>query len=137
MGNKARHSANLARQLLHLNDRSANEDGYRAAERFISLAQPPTAIFASSDILAAGVLQYLYRHGLNVPKNLSVVGFDDTYAAFVTPLLTTVRLPMEQLGRAAMELAIRRVETLPVQGGPATQKLPTELVVRDSTGPAP
>lgn len=119
-----------------LSDRSANEDGYRAAERFINLAQPPTAIFASSDILAAGVLQCLYHRGLNVPEDLSVVGFDDTYAAFVTPLLTTVRLPMEQLGRAAMQLAIQRVETR-LQGGPATQTFPTELVVRDSTGPAP
>lgn len=120
-----------------LSDRSASEDGYRAAERFLGIRQPPTAIFASSDILAAGVLQCLYRHKLRVPEDLSVVGFDDTYAAFVTPLLTTVRLPMEQLGRAAMQLAIRRIETPTFRGEPDTPTFPTELVVRDSTGPAP
>ena len=120
-----------------LRDRSAKEDGYRATKRFLELDKPPTAIFASSDILAAGVLQRLYHHGLNVPKDISVVGFDDTYAPFVTPMLTTVRLPMEALGRAAMELAIWRVETQTLESKPKLRKFPTEFVIRDSTGPAP
>lgn len=120
-----------------LEDRSAKEDGYRATKLFLELDEPPTAIFASSDILAAGVLQRLYHHGLNVPKDISVVGFDDTYAAFVTPMLTTVRLPMEELGKAAMKLAIQRVEAQSLEGEPKLRKFPAELIIRDSTGPAP
>jgi LacI family transcriptional regulator len=120
----------------NLQDRSANEDGYRAADRFLKVDEPPTAIFASNDILAAGVIQCLYYYGLKVPKEMSVVGFDDTYAAFVTPMLTTVRLPMEELGKAAMQLAIERIEGQ-TSGGIQTQRFPTQLIVRDSTGPAP
>lgn len=120
-----------------LRDRSANEDGYRATQRFLAIDEPPTAIFASSDILAAGVIQCLYSRGLNVPGQVSVVGFDDTYAAFVTPMLTTVRLPMEELGKVAMELVIGRVEGQYVQEEPQMRRFPTKLIIRDSTGPAP
>ncbi len=120
-----------------LRDRSANEDGYRATQRFLEIDEPPTAIFASSDILAAGVIQCLYARGLNVPRQVSVVGFDDTYAAFVTPMLTTVRLPMEDLGKVAMQLAIGRVEGQLVHEEVQTQRFPTQLIIRDSTGPAP
>ena len=119
-----------------LADRSAHEHGYRAMERFLALRPRPTAVFASNDILAAGVLQCLYQYALRVPDDVSVVGFDDTYAAFVSPLLTTVRLPMQALGRAATELIIGRLEaqvTPPVQA----KKLPSELVIRNSTGPVP
>lgn len=121
----------------HLGDRSANEDGYRAAERFLTLDPPPTAIFASSDILAAGVLQCLYHHGLKVPEDLSVMGFDDTYAAFVTPMLSTVSLPMDTLGRAAMQLAIDRIEKTILAAESLTKIFPSTLVIRDSTGPVP
>ena len=119
-----------------LADRSAHEHGYRAMEKFLTLRPRPTAVFASNDILAAGVLQCLYQYGLNVPDDFSVIGFDDTYAAFVSPLLTTVRMPMQALGRAATKLIVQRLE------GQVTQlvqmeKLPTELVIRNSTGRVP
>lgn len=120
-----------------LHDRGAHEDGYRATEVFLRQTPRPTAIFTSSDILAAGVLQCLYTYRLRVPEDISVVGFDDTYSAFVSPMLTTVRIPMERLGMTAVQVALERLKGLGAHEDHMTEKLPTELVVRDSTGPAP
>ena len=86
----------------------------------------------TSDLLASGVLQWLYEHGLRVPADVSVVGFDDTLAAHLAPALTTVRLPMAEFGQLAVELALRD-RTAPA----AQRRLQASLVVRDSTGPAP
>lgn len=110
------------------------ESGYRAARDLLEVADPPTAIFASNDNMAVGVLQAARDRGLQVPADLSVVGFDDSVqASIVTPSLTTVRQPLEELGRTAVSLLTRlldrqRVEALRVE-------LATKLVVRDSTAP--
>ena len=94
----------------------------------------PTAIFATCDIMAAGILQEAHRCHLRVPEQLSVVGFDDTYASHLTPPLTTVRQPMDELGRAAVRLAL-----LPAANGahdePRRERLTTQLIVRESTAP--
>ncbi|HVO55058.1 MAG TPA: LacI family DNA-binding transcriptional regulator [Solirubrobacterales bacterium] len=98
------------------------------------LEQQPqiTAIFAGSDLLAAGILQALYERGVRVPTQASVVGFDDTYAQHLTPPLSTVRQPMFEMGREAAALAIELAEA----DSPAAREvwLSTELIVRDSTG---
>jgi DNA-binding LacI/PurR family transcriptional regulator len=97
-------------------------------------ARRPTAIFATCDIMAAGVLQEAHVDRLRVPDDLSVVGFDDTYAGHLTPPLTTVRQPMDELGRAAVRLAM----TSRVAGGaaaPLRERLTTRLIVRESTAP--
>jgi LacI family transcriptional regulator len=110
------------------------ESGYAAANTLLDLAEPPTAIFASNDNMAVGVLHAARARGLRVPDDLSLVGFDDSaQATIVTPLLTTVRQPLEELGRTAVSLLTRlldrqRVEALRVE-------LATKLVVRDSTAP--
>jgi LacI family transcriptional regulator, galactose operon repressor len=110
-------------------------DGYRALQTWWSTSKPPTAVFASSDFLAAGVLQAAGALGLKVPDDLSVIGFDDTLSTFLSPLLTSVRLPAYELGRAAARLAIDR---LGGEGGtaPVEQKLAATLVQRASVGPA-
>jgi LacI family transcriptional regulator len=111
-------------------------DGRHLADRVLALEKPPTAIFASCDLTAAGVLQSIYAHGFKVPSEISVVGFDDTYAAYLAPPLTTVKLPMQELGRVAAQIAIDQLE--PDERNLAanrTEKLQTELIVRDSTGP--
>lgn len=110
------------------------ESGEASADVLLELEDPPTAIFAGSDSVAVGVLRSARRRGLEVPGDLSVVGFDDTYnAMWVEPPLTTVRQPLRQMGRVAartaLELAAGRVpDSHHVQ-------LATSLVVRDSTAP--
>jgi LacI family transcriptional regulator len=110
------------------------ESGYPAAVRLLDLAEPPTAILASNDNMAVGALQAARARGLRVPEDLSIVGYDDSEkASIVTPALTTVRQPLEELGRTAVSLLTRlldrqRVEALHVE-------LAIKLVVRDSTAP--
>lgn len=108
----------------------------RAAGRWLALppAARPTAIFATCDILAAGVLQQAYGEGMRAPDDLSIVGFDDTVAGHLSPPLTTVRQPMAELGRAAVRVALAAIEAGP-GAKPLRERLATDLVVRSSTGP--
>jgi DNA-binding LacI/PurR family transcriptional regulator len=95
---------------------------------------PPTAIVAPTDVLAMGLLHAAHQRGLRVPHDLSVTGFDDIpEAAYTVPALTTVRMPVEAMVLAAVDLAIGRDEIV----GDFHPLLEPELVVRDSTGPAP
>jgi LacI family transcriptional regulator len=78
------------------------ESGIAAANRLLDLGPPPTAIFASNDEMAAGVVHAANQRGLSVPENLSVIGFDDTaIAAHIWPPLTTVRWPIIPMARSA------------------------------------
>jgi LacI family transcriptional regulator len=110
--------------------------GLSAARYLLDLPEPPTAIFAFNDNLAIGAIQAARERDLRVPEDLSIVGFDDVeHATVVTPSLTTVRQPLAEMGRTAVNLLIRllerqRFETLRVE-------LATRLVVRDSTAPPP
>jgi len=108
----------------------------RATQALLDRPDPPTAIFAFNDNLAIGTIQAAHARGLRVPEDLSVAGFDDSeHASLITPALTTVRQPLAEMGRTAVNLLRRlidgqRVETLHVELG-------TRLVVRDSTAPSP
>ncbi|WP_034160109.1 LacI family DNA-binding transcriptional regulator [Sphingomonas sp. ERG5] len=107
--------------------------GAAAAEILLSLDVPPSAIFASSDDMAAGALTVAHRRGISVPGQLSVAGFDDTaLAGFVWPPLTTIRQPTRQMAFQAADLLLAG-EDAPVE----RREIGFELVVRDSTGPAP
>lgn len=84
------------------------DSGMRAAERLLDLAPRPTAVFCSNDEMAAGVLHVAQQRGLDVPKDLSIVGFDDTpIASHIWPPLTTVRWPIATMARAAALKLIR------------------------------
>jgi LacI family transcriptional regulator len=108
--------------------------GAMAAKHLLDLPDPPTAIFAFNDNLAIGAVQAARAHGLRVPEELSIVGFDDVeLATVVSPALTTIRQPLAEMGRMAVSMLARllersRIETLHVELG-------TRLVVRDSTAP--
>lgn len=110
------------------------ENGAALTDAMLELPEPPTAIFAASDAIAVGVIRSARRHGVDVPADLSVIGFDDTYnAMWVEPPLTTVKQPLRQMGRVAartvLELAAGKVpDSHHVQ-------LATSLVVRESTAP--
>ena len=109
------------------------EGGREAGLRLLKLKRRPTAVFAANDLSALGLLAVVQQHGLRVPEDLSIVGFDDLPAASqIHPALTTVRQPTLELGRAAVNTLLAMIAGVPT----ATSKvmLPTELVVRRSTG---
>jgi len=108
------------------------DDGLEMGTRFMALPHPPTAVFAASDATALGVMEAARRRGLRVPDDLSIVGFDDTVmASLATPALTTVRQPLEDMGRVAVRTLLRLIagETLDSHH----VELATNLVVRGST----
>ncbi|MGI5452405.1 LacI family DNA-binding transcriptional regulator [Streptomyces sp. CA-249302] len=89
-----------------------------------------TAVFACTDAIAVGALAALREAGLRIPRDVSLVGFDDVpYATDLTPSLTTVRVPYEELGRTAVRLALDREESI---GGDDHVVLSTQLVIRES-----
>lgn len=123
------------RELLR-NAEATTECGYAAAVELLDLPQRPTAIVGFNDKIAVGAMRAAHERGLRVPEDLSVTGFDDLDLSHATqPGLTTVRQPLQEMGRLAVSLLMRilarhQVEALHVE-------LATELVVRGSTGPAP
>lgn len=116
------------------------ESGQLAMQKLLACAPPPTAVFVASDMVAMGALQAIRDRGLRVPEDIAVVGFDDiTAARFVTPALTTVRVPTFGLGWSAAEILIDHIEGTGEQDA-ITQThtlLETELIIRDSCGASP
>jgi LacI family transcriptional regulator len=108
--------------------------GRVAAEQLLTLESPPTAIFACDDQMAFGAIHALRQHGLEVPRDCSVIGFDDTYdAARFSPPLTTIRQPLREMGELAGEYICRLIDGSPLNSPRVA--LDTELVVRESTAP--
>jgi len=104
--------------------------GAEQAAALLALAEPPTAIFASNDEMAAGVLAAAHRLGVRVPEALSVAGFDDSaLAGFVWPPLTTVRQPVRELAYQAADLLLASDP----EADPERRAVAYELVVRGST----
>jgi LacI family transcriptional regulator len=114
--------------------------GLTAGERLLARADRPTAIFASNDDMAAATISVAHRMGLNVPDDVSIVGFDDTaLATSVWPELTTVKQPISAMAEAALELLIADLRTHP-QGTPrkfTERVLSHAMIIRESSGPPP
>jgi LacI family transcriptional regulator len=110
----------------------SSEGGRAAAATLLDRHDDLTAIFASNDVMALGAMVEVHARGLKVPDDLSVAGFDDVPATqYVSPALTTVAIPMRRLGREGLEVALKVLDGASVR----SRTLPTELVVRGSTGP--
>jgi LacI family transcriptional regulator len=112
--------------------------GLDAAERLFRLEDPPTAIFASNDDMAAATVAAAHSHGLAVPGDLTVCGFDDTaMATTIWPELTTVRQPIGEMSRAALDLLVRKVKSqrMGTEQPSGHQRLPFTLVRRQSDAP--
>jgi LacI family transcriptional regulator len=109
------------------------ESGEAAMQDLLSLPEPPTAVFAASDLMAAGAIRAIQQAGLTVPADIAVVGFDDIQlAAMMQPALTTIRQDKLGLGSAAAEALLRMIE---LDGAsPPGITLPVELIVRASSG---
>jgi LacI family transcriptional regulator len=121
--------------LVH-HDAFSVEAGRGHGRDLLSLAAPPTAVVAGNDEIAIGVLAAARELRVDVPRALSITGFDDTpQAEWTTPALTTVRQPLEGMGRMAVETVLGMAKG----NRPASRhlQLATSLTVRESTGPAP
>ena len=107
--------------------------GLVAAERLLAADRPPTAIFASNDDMAAAVVNIAHRRGLEVPRDVSVVGFDDTMpATTVWPELTTIRQPVAEMAEEAVKLLMAELRHADESDRQTERVLQHELVVRDS-----
>ena len=116
-------------------DADTLEGGRQAAHTLLSTGYQPTAIICVNDITAVGALRELREHGIRVPQDMSVTGFDNVkLSEFCSPALTTVHIPRERIGHIVCDRLLR-------EGQPAATEheivIDPELVVRESTGPAP
>jgi LacI family transcriptional regulator len=106
-------------------------DGFTGALTLLDQSDPPTAIFASNDVMAMGVMDAVRHKGLRVPDDVSVIGFDDIpQASLIRPALTTIRQPLEKMGRVATQMLLESLSQ--PQRKMERIELPTELIVRDS-----
>jgi len=110
------------------------EGGTQAAQQFLDMKDRPTAIVCSNDIMAVGVMRVLAKSNIKVPGEMSVVGFDDIHLAeFANPPLTTIRMSREDLARSAFDAIQQLINSESTKTPPATLRVGTSLVVREST----
>jgi LacI family transcriptional regulator len=108
--------------------------GFRNGNSLLEMENPPTAIFATGDLIAFGVIQAAYQKGLSVPKELSVVGFDDVYLSkYYVPPLTTIKQPIYEISEAAVNCFFERMENSQKTG--RTINFNVHLEIRESTAP--
>ncbi|MHC1784182.1 MAG: LacI family DNA-binding transcriptional regulator [Anaerolineaceae bacterium] len=110
----------------------AQLDGYTGALKFLNLPEPPTAIFASNDVMAMAAMDAVRERGMRAPEDISIIGFDDIpQASLIRPALTTIRQPLEQMGRVATQMLMEILQNPDIK--PKRIELPTEIIIRDST----
>lgn len=109
-------------------------DGYEAARHLLSKKLPFSALICGNDYLALGAMAGLREQGLDIPHDISVIGFNDSeFSPFVNPPLTTIRFPSVEIGTIAAETLLAAIDSKKAM--PPPQMLPTALVRRSSTGP--
>jgi DNA-binding LacI/PurR family transcriptional regulator len=122
---------------VNLREEYESLEGYLGFKRLLEQQPGLSAVFVASDILAAGALQAAYEKRLRIPEDISIVGYDDTYGQYLSPALTTVRQPMEEMGQMAVQIVFDEIEA---RNGAVTrtriEELEPELIVRSSTGSA-
>jgi LacI family transcriptional regulator len=121
----------VADSALEIKGDFTQEGGRKAVKQLLSLDPPPSALFASNDSMALGVLRGVHEAGLQVPDDLALIGFDDIPSArFATPSLTTVRAPTLELGRRAMDALL----DASASKQSTHRTLDTQLIRRESCG---
>lgn len=112
--------------------------GYRAMQVLLGLKERPTAVFAADDIMAIGALKAVTDAGLQVPRDISIVGFDDIdLAQFFCPALTTMRQPIDAMSAQVLKLILDLIDSPQRPQEETLIRIPPVLVIRQSTGPAP
>jgi LacI family transcriptional regulator len=115
-------------------DSPSPEVGYSAMKSLLATGEKFTAVFAFNDISAIGAIRALEEMGLRVPADVSVLGFDDIYAAaFHNPALTTIRQPLFEMGSLAAETLLGRLSNGIEESVPEVLSVEPTLVVRNST----
>jgi LacI family transcriptional regulator, repressor for deo operon, udp, cdd, tsx, nupC, and nupG len=110
------------------------ESGADAADRLLSHPSPPTAIFCFNDEMAIGVLDVARQRSVRVPRDLSVMGFDDIrFARYVDPPLTTIAQPMREIGEGSVRLLLDILQGRTTT--PQSITLPHTLMIRSTTAP--
>ena len=100
----------------------------------LDLPLPPTAIFASNDVTAVGVMDAVRVRGLSVAADISVIGFDDIpMASVLVPQLTTISQPLTEMGQAASQMLLNLIQK--PEEKQSSIILPTKLIIRESTAP--
>lgn len=119
---------------IEINGEFSVEFGRSGAPALLSLVRPPTAVVAANDEIAIGVIEAARAHGLSVPDDLSVIGYDGIpQASWTTPRLTTVRQPLADMGRMAIRMIVDTARGNPPES--RNIQLVTQLLVHESTAP--
>jgi DNA-binding LacI/PurR family transcriptional regulator len=109
------------------------EGGYEAVQQILRLPDPPTAVFAGNDMIALGAIHGAQDMGLQIPRDLAIVGYDDReFTSFFRPSITTVSLPCHEMGVASAELLLKFLEGEIQSSNPI--EVPGRLIVRESCG---
>nr|WP_162928384.1 substrate-binding domain-containing protein [Dickeya dianthicola] len=109
------------------------ETGFRAMQQLLALPERPDAVFTSNDAMAVGVYRALYEAGLSIPDDMAVVGYDDIeLARYLSPPLTTIHQPKDELGELAIDTLFHRLEHPDAEHNVLV--LTPELIIRDSVG---
>ncbi|MDQ0482470.1 LacI family DNA-binding transcriptional regulator [Guptibacillus hwajinpoensis] len=109
------------------------ESGYNQMQKFLALDKSPTAIFAANDTMAMGAIKAVKAHGLRVPEDVAVVGFDNIqFSAIFEPALTTIAQPFIEMGKRSMELLLKQIKGEPLEK--KQHVLDTKLIIRESCG---
>ncbi len=131
----AAHALTLDESLVREGNSRMNGGAARAAE-LLALPDPPTALFATNNLMTIGALRAIEDRGLRCPHDVALIGFDDfEWASVFRPRLTTVRQPVYEIGKAATRFLIQRIEGKR-RGNAAELLLPPTLIVRESCGEA-
>jgi DNA-binding LacI/PurR family transcriptional regulator len=109
------------------------EGGYKAAQHLLQLSRRPTAIFAANDLMALGAIYAVQDAGLSVPGDIAIVGYDNReFSWIVRPNITTVEMPVYEMGRIAAEILLQQI----LHGTRENEevKVKGELIIRDTCG---
>jgi len=122
----------IDKRLIKEGDPRSSETARELTDELLSLDSPPTAIFATNNLMTLGVLESVNKHEMQIPDDISIVGFDDLpWAKAISPPLTTIKQPAYEMGQKAAELFFQRVENPSRE--PELVIMEPKLIVREST----
>lgn len=125
------HGIDYDEELDYQGVRFSYQDGYKATQQLIASGRPFTALFAEADVMAIGAIRALHNHGLRVPKDVSVMGFDGLpLGSFMIPQLSTVFQSAQIMAQRSVEILVDRIEN---GGEPCHEFVPYSLLQREST----